>query len=322
MSDISIVTAFFDIGRENSSTSPRTKTQYFENFKFWARIKNRLFVFCAPNDVDEVISIRKSFGLEKQTIVIPIENIYKIESEIFSKMATIEKDPDYCNFRFKSEEISNTAKYNYIMFLKAWFINEASKQCSEDSMVAWIDFGFNHGGKYYTDPQNFDFLWDFEFDPKINVFCLSEPEQYSCINMLQFQAECFIGGSYIMPQYFCEKWWQEIRDSMLSLLSLDCMDDDQLLMHMIYKRLPDEFIVRICDWFEAFKLCSNQTFSIIEKNVNIQTRQTINKSPILLRLIRKVYTKLKSITRKKSSIPKPHPFIEKSIERMKKYRNV
>ena len=36
MSDISIVTAFFDIDREPSSTAPRTKMQHFEYFKFWA----------------------------------------------------------------------------------------------------------------------------------------------------------------------------------------------------------------------------------------------------------------------------------------------
>ena len=33
-------------------------------------------------------------------------------------------------------------------------------------MVAWIDFGYNHGGEYYINPEDFNFEWKYNFSNK------------------------------------------------------------------------------------------------------------------------------------------------------------
>ena len=43
MSDITIVTAYFDIGRGNWNNSERGNNKYINYFKFWARIKNFIY---------------------------------------------------------------------------------------------------------------------------------------------------------------------------------------------------------------------------------------------------------------------------------------
>ena len=50
MTENTLVSAFFSIGRENFKEIPRTNNQYIEYFKRWARIKNDLIFFCEdPN---------------------------------------------------------------------------------------------------------------------------------------------------------------------------------------------------------------------------------------------------------------------------------
>ena len=45
MSDIAIVTAFFDIGRGKWPKFSRSRDQYLEYFRFWARVRNRVVVY-------------------------------------------------------------------------------------------------------------------------------------------------------------------------------------------------------------------------------------------------------------------------------------
>lgn len=48
MNEISIVTAFFDIGRKNWKGFERDNSTYANYFKFWARVKNHIVVYTEP----------------------------------------------------------------------------------------------------------------------------------------------------------------------------------------------------------------------------------------------------------------------------------
>ena len=50
--------------------------------------------------------------------------------------------------------------YNYIMYLKTYFLTDAiNKGLVKNNMVAWVDFGFNLGGRnYILLPKNFQLL--------------------------------------------------------------------------------------------------------------------------------------------------------------------
>ncbi|CBL05387.1 Bacterial protein of unknown function (HtrL_YibB) [Megamonas hypermegale ART12/1] len=63
--DITIVTAYFDINRKNWKGFERSNNDYINYFKFWARIKNNLIVYTSKEFVEDILNIRKNFGLEK-----------------------------------------------------------------------------------------------------------------------------------------------------------------------------------------------------------------------------------------------------------------
>lgn len=317
MSKIKIVTAFFDIGRGNSAVLPRSNDQYFEYFRFWARIRNELVVYCEPQNCERVRSIRREYGLEERTEVIPIADVYQIEPEIFAHMTEIEHNEEFCSFRYYNNALSNRAKYDYIMLIKWWCLKDTAARTDSDYFLAWVDFGYNHGDARYVNSKEFDFLWDYPFPDKVNAFCLSNPDNMTCIDSLQFQKDCFIGHTLIVPQGMCSKWWIQIKEAMYALISLDCIDDDQQLLLMVYKRYKEDFNIIICDWFEDFSLCSNQKFTIKQAEPSKQVEMTKHAQPSLLR---KGYRKLKRcFVRKKPEEPKLEPFLERMLEKRKKY---
>lgn len=277
MKELIIVTAFFDIGREKSTSYPRTIEQYFEYFRFWARIQNNLIVYCQPQYYEKIYSIREEFGLIEKTKIVPVENIYMQEYEIYQKMCQIEKNEDFLNFRYYNKALSNQAKYDYIMFMKFWAMKEAAKIVESDAMLCWMDFGFNHGGDLYTNSEDFDFLWEFDFPNKVTSFSLYDPEKMCIIDSLQFQKDCFEGWSIIMPSSICSLFYERIKEAMNALLLLECMDDDQQLLLMVYKKYKDMFNIVICDWFEIFIKCSNQKFSIKDKTKDVLQNTVLTK---------------------------------------------
>lgn len=324
MSKIKIVTAFFDIGRSEYNVCKRTNDQYFEYFKFWARIQNQLIVYCEKQDADRILDIRRQYGLEDKTTVITLDDVWSIEPEIYQRMVKVENSDEFQNFRYRYGDPSNKAKYNYIMLLKWWCVADTAKKSNSDEFIAWLDFGYNHGGDRYTKSEDFDFLWDFDFDSKINVFCLSNPDKVSLLDSLQFQLDCFIGHTAIISQPLCDKYWGYMKEAMLTLLDIECMDDDQYLQLMAYKKHADEHKVVICDWFEDFQKCSNKTFTV----KNVAANEPVNKKRIsLFKKIKNKLARLKNTFIKSQRIAsgkiKPedlmNPFCKRMYEKEKKY---
>ena len=63
-----------------------------------------------------------------------------------------------------------SSKYNYIMSIKSWCCAEAVKRGLTTEMVAWLDFGFNYGGRFYKNAEEFNFLWEYNFSDKIHTY--------------------------------------------------------------------------------------------------------------------------------------------------------
>lgn len=260
MANITIVTSFFDIGREHSSIEgmERNNQAYLNYFRFWARIKNYLIVYTQSDLKNEVLRIREEFGLLEQTKVVVLDDIYSILPSFYERMLEIEKTQGFVNFRYYGDAMSNQAKYCYLVLLQYWFIQDAVLNGWVDDYVGWIDFGFNHGDKYYTNEKDFDYLWDYEFDRRINCFALYDPGKVVSIDSLQFQKDCFMGGVLVLPKEYASKLWKYISDAEKALFMLDCMDDDQQLLLMAYRLYPEDFSIRICNWFEPLKICGGE----------------------------------------------------------------
>lgn len=296
MGEITIVTAFFDIGRGKFKNTPfvRTNDQYFNYFRFWARMKNKLIVYTDSESEKKVKDIRQEFGLADKTIVIVIDNIYEIEPNIYERMLKVSQNPQFKNFRYFPNAMSNRANYDYIMLMKYWCMNDAVEQNLVNGMVAWIDFGFNHGGKCYVKSEEFDFEWKYDFEPKIHLFSLQEPDSVSGVMSLQFLFDSTMGCLLLCPSECCHDLWILVRDAMEALLMLDCIDDDQQLLLMAYKKRPSLFEVHISDWFMPLKEYGGEHLTIEDA-----ISQQCEKSSLHKSLFSKTVSVLKCILGKK-----------------------
>lgn len=63
--ELTIVTAYFDIGRESFKGYERGNSKYINYFRFWARMKNNLIVYTSLEFKNEIEEIRKKFWIIK-----------------------------------------------------------------------------------------------------------------------------------------------------------------------------------------------------------------------------------------------------------------
>lgn len=252
--EVTIVTAFIDIGRKEFKSIPRSNEKYLEHFKYWARIKNNIIVYTNSDISKDIIKIRSDFGLADKTKIVEINDIESIEPEILKKMEQVEESKYFRDYRYIKNPTENKAIYNYIMLLKPYFVADAVKRNLTKDTVAWLDFGYNHGGKCYKYPEEFDFLWEYDFEDKIYLFEKNEDIGLPIFKIIQSMEVNFSGGMQVIPSHLADEFWQLMKKQMEDLLKLGLMDDDQLLLLMAYREKKEIFKVVKENWFEGIKL--------------------------------------------------------------------
>ena len=82
--EITLVTAFFDIGRgdlDNESLR-RTTGRYMDDFSRWARLKNKLIVYTESKFAKEILEIRARHGLSEKTEVVSLDHVFEVEPAV------------------------------------------------------------------------------------------------------------------------------------------------------------------------------------------------------------------------------------------------
>ncbi|UFH65471.1 hypothetical protein KQH81_02685 [Clostridium cadaveris] len=253
MREITLVTAFFNIGREKFKAIPRTDDTYMKNFKFWARMKNKLIVYTDENTAKLVLKVRTDFGLKDKTEIIIINDIFSIEPEIFENMKKVSENNYFLDFRILPNATSNIAEYSYLMLLKSYFLSDAVKRGLTASQVAWIDFGFNHGGDLYINPEEFNYLWEYDFSDKINMFYYKKYDEKPIFEIVRRLCDCIMGCLIVLPAKLCDELWQLNKSSMIILNKVGLSDDDQLIQLMSYREKPEIFDLHESEWFLPLK---------------------------------------------------------------------
>lgn len=262
MKEITIVTSFFDINRQSIKGFNRSNQKYIDAFKFWAHIKNKIVVFSDKDTIEQVRKIREEYGLLDKTETIVIDDYLKIDEELFNSINKVMENKDLYDFHLQRnipEALSS--KYNYIMAIKAWCCKEAVKKQLTTEMVAWLDFGFNYGGRFYRKEEEFDFLWEYDFSDKIHLFQINELDNLPPFEIIRRNNSYFQGGEIVAPDYLWEELWNLVRSSMISLNKSGLADDDQVLYLMSYRQKPEIFETHKCEWLGLFKDFSNKKFT-------------------------------------------------------------
>lgn len=271
MSDITIVTAFFDIGRGSLPTEKygrvlphyqhRTVDQYFDYFRNLAKIKNYLVVYTSPDLADKVMSIREEFGLKDQTHVVICDSYLPPGFNVVKdKVEQIMNDKNYIDKIVNPHLIEYWhSDYVLVNIFKSVFVTDAvERDLVKGNTAAWIDFGYCRNDTTLSSSKK----WEYDFDKdKIHFFNMRDIKPDRPIDSIIYTGDVYIQGCHIVAG---KKMWKELRELVLHnlnvLLNYNLIDDDQTLLLMAYLTKPELFELRFIDpsdWFVVFKKFNN-----------------------------------------------------------------
>ena len=94
-----------------------------------------------------------------------------------------------------------------------------------------------------------------------------------------------MGCMYGLGREMVPLFWKAVREAMEALLMIECVDDDQELVLMAYKKYPEYFAAHVTGWQMALKECGASHMKVRE----IQPAKEENKLKRAIRLaVRKV----------------------------------
>lgn len=296
MDRITLVTCFFDINRERWSGFERGADRYIEEFEWWSAMKNKLVVYVGNDEIAlRVKKIREKHNLLENTTCIVVPDIFEVDKELYNSIKFVSEYKYIEKYRLKPENPESwSAEYNYIMLMKEWCIVDAIKKGYANGMIAWIDFGFNKCGAFYTQKEEFSFEWKFPFSDKINIFALRTMEDIPPIwEIVRNMSTYLQGGIIVGTDTKWELLWNLMRKKMLALNSVGLMDDDQTILLMAWMENRDLFEINYCDWFMQFKKFGAEHLTVREttelssiKKMYVDMMQEKNKRKLITKYLK------------------------------------
>ena len=264
---ITLVTAFFPINREKWKGFERSNKKYLDYFKFWARIKNDLIIYTDKKSSGYIKKVRDDFG-RKNTKVIVIDDWTKIDEELYQSNKNALHNRLSIDFRLKPNNPESwNSDYNFMMILKEWCIMDAVKKQYAKGMIAWIDFGFNHGGEYYTNSEEFDYEWQYNFSNKIHLFTVNTLDDLPIFEICRRMNTYIQGDMVVAPANLWIELWNLVRENMIALNKVGLSDDDQTLLQMSYLQKKEIFELHTSKWFSELNDYGNKKLTIKQEKV-------------------------------------------------------
>lgn len=250
MRDITIVTAFFDIGRGDwkgvkngrpmENYLARSNDYYFECFERLAKVKNDMIIYTSPEFKQRIEDIRASHSPDARTVVIELD-LYETLRGTKEVIQNVMLRPEYVLFVDNPQlpEYWNP-EYVLINFLKTDFVCSSFEQdLIKTELAAWIDFGYARNAD--TVPDNM--LWQYDFDPAfMHFFNLRELDNDRPLFDIVKTNSVYIMGCHAVGGK--EAWTTNMQlnySSLNMLLNCGLIDDDQTIMLMNVRAAPEKY---------------------------------------------------------------------------------
>lgn len=260
MNDITIVTAFFDIGRSTWTPDKglphylhRTTETYLERFSHMAKLDNPMVIFTSKEFAKEIQFLRQN----KPTDILIVDfqnNFTKLRDEIRRVQIDHDFQSEINPMQVKNPEYWS-ADYVLVNLLKASFVNQAIKtNLVKTDLIAWLDFGYCREESTLNGVKK----WQYPFDKnKIHFFNLKDWKEGTYIEDVIFNNDVHITGPCIVAG---KEMWPIlealVHHNLQELFKANLIDDDQTLLLMSYLQKPELFKlhkVNVDDWFIVFK---------------------------------------------------------------------
>ncbi len=265
MADITIVTAFFDIGRGNSRVGERIMPEYFirstdtyfEYFSHMAKLENDMVIFTTEEFKERILSLRKGYG-NTNVVIFDFHNRLPLIKKMIAK---VQQNPDFIK-RVNSDQIQNIEywfpEYVLVNQLKTYFVNKAIYDgLTKHDLVAWVDFGYCRS----TETLGKIKKWQYDFDRRfIHLFSIEKKvklNSYEDVLCFIFNNQVYLIGGCIIGTK--EKWLSFLKllyQNQKMLLKENIIDDDQGIYAMCLFKKPELFQINYLgkeQWFSLFK---------------------------------------------------------------------
>jgi len=260
MNEITIVTAFFDIGRSDWTPDRglphylhRTTDTYFERFEYLAQLENPMVIFTSAEFVNTIKGIRE--GKPTDILTVDFKNSFK---ELRKAVSEVQTNPNY-QAKINPMQVRNpeywSADYVVVNALKSSFVNQAIKRnLVQTDLIAWLDFGYCRTEQTLNGVTK----WQYPFaKDKIHFFSIKDWKEGTFIedviinNDVHITGPCIVAGKEMWPTLE-----ELVHHSIDELLKNNLIDDDQTLLLMSYLQKPELFEIHPVsknDWFIIFK---------------------------------------------------------------------
>ena len=266
MNNMTIVTAFFDIGRGNLPSEmngrpipayqQRSTETYFNYFNNLAAMRNPMIIFTQPEFAEAIEQTRRNHGMENHThVVVYTDEDFEVYTDLLIRMNEVMQSEEYIS-KIKNPELIEywNAPYDLINYMKSHFCAHAvAKGLVYTDLLAWIDFG------YCRTPQTLspNREWYYNFDKnKIHLFNIRDIEPERPVEDIIATGDVYTMGCHIVAGTYM---WKEFRNLIFSnvekLLDQNLVDDDQTIMLLSYLEKPELFELHPVDpsnWFIIF----------------------------------------------------------------------
>jgi protein YibB len=251
MSDISIVTAFYDIGRGDWSTNveknggplphylQRSVDKYIDHFRQMCKLENEIIVYTSSDMAPKLREVSDKIKVVEY-------DYFNIHKELRDKIEEIQSNPDFIR-KINPYQVRNpeywSKDYVGVTSLKAFFIKDAfDRGLISNEFASWVDFGYCRDSTHIPKSNK----WSFDFTPGLmHFFNYRKPIKHQSREQISLAVQnnvVFIIGGVFVGQREC---WEVLADDMKESLDLlmhnGLVDDDQGLLLLSYFKNPDMY---------------------------------------------------------------------------------
>lgn len=253
---ISIVTAFFDIGRskwKNREGKPfyrRSTQKYFYRFANLAMLDNEMVIFTNPQFVDKIKKIRA--GKPTKVISFDFNNEFQ---ELRERIKSIQSSEKYLELFKEGLNVpeKQIADYSLLTIQKTFFVKYAVDHgLISNNLVAWMDFGYCRKLSFLNGVKK----WNYDFNKnKIHVFSFKNYTfEKSILELISKNEEHIAAGFFVADQSKWDLLDRLKNNALYDLMNQGIIDDEQILLLIAYIKSPENFQMHIIsEWCPAFK---------------------------------------------------------------------
>ena len=251
MSDISIVTAFYDIGRGDWSTDvvknggplphylQRSVDKYIDHFTRLCSLENEIIVYTSEDLAPRLQAISPK-------LKVVVFDFFKVYEFMLDQIGKIQSDPAFVK-RINPYQVRNpeywSKEYVGVTSKKAFFVADAYERgLVTNEWAAWVDFGYCRDEEHIPVTKK----WSYDFTPgKMHFFNYRDPDIQNALQQVYMAVlhniVYMIGGVFVGQR----DSWRKLDSHMLTALGVlmedRLVDDDQGLLLYSYFIEPNAY---------------------------------------------------------------------------------